>query len=234
MRSRHLCLMMVAALLVGACGGDDDDGEDAAEAADGSSLEGLFAIMGGECPSGAEPTGSFFRMVEPDGTLESGPFVENADSPCDDKKLSPLLPGSDGGLRTGALQPEASPPFDGTGNGVSSAVTQPTPFFGVTFATATNEKDPQTEAGTNVPGITVKDGRLSGDLSAFAASWNNQHFNQGVPKPNGEKPGLTAGPTGTYDDGTGSYTLEWSSQIVGGPFNNFTGIWHLEGEFESR
>ena len=26
--------------------------------------------------------------------------------------------------------------------------------------------------------------------------------------------------------------LEWSSTIVGGPFNNFTGTWHFEGTFE--
>jgi hypothetical protein len=50
--------------------------------------------------------------------------------------------------------------------------------------------------------------------------------------PQGAKPGLTAGPTGTYDAATKRYVLEWSSQIVGGPFNNFTGIWHLEGVFE--
>jgi hypothetical protein len=31
----------------------------------------------------------------------------------------------------------------------------------------------------------------------------------------------------------GAYVLEGSSQIVGGPFNGFTGIWHLAGTFET-
>jgi len=33
---------------------------------------------------------------------------------------------------------------------------------------------------------------------------------------------------------TGSYSLDWASQIVGGAFNDFTGVWHLEGVLESR
>jgi hypothetical protein len=45
-------------------------------------------------------------------------------------------------------------------------------------------------------------------------------------------PGLTAGPTGTYDSATKKFTLDWTSQIVGGPVNNFTGTWHLEGTFD--
>ena len=28
-----------------------------------------------------------------------------------------------------------------------------------------------------------------------------------------------------------TYALDWSSQIVGGPFNNFTGTWRLTGTF---
>jgi hypothetical protein len=27
--------------------------------------------------------------------------------------------------------------------------------------------------------------------------------------------------------------LEWASQIVGGAFDNFTGVWHLEGTLET-
>jgi hypothetical protein len=76
-----------------------------------------------------------------------------------------------------------------------------------------------------------EDGQLTGDVSAIAASWNNEFFNQGSPKPDGSAPGLTTPVTGTYDPDTGAFVLEWSSQIVGGPFNDFTGIWHLEGAF---
>ena len=80
----------------------------------------------------------------------------------------------------------------------------------------------------------MSDGRLSGQLQAFSASWNKQFFNQGSPKPDGSTPGLTSLITGTYDADTKAYTLEWTSQIVGGPFNKFSGFWHLEGVFEPR
>jgi len=38
--------------------------------------------------------------------------------------------------------------------------------------------------------------------------------------------------SGTYDSKTKKFVLEWASQIVGGPFNDFTGVWHFEGTFE--
>jgi hypothetical protein len=40
------------------------------------------------------------------------------------------------------------------------------------------------------------------------------------------------GPAGTYDRSIHAYSLEWTSHIDGGPFNGFTGMWHLEGTFE--
>ena len=64
---------------------------------------------------------------------------------------------------------------------------------------ASFEQDPQTNTKAKQPELYVKDGQLSGDLSAYAAAWNGQHFNQGSPKPGGQRPGLTTGPTGTYD-----------------------------------
>ena len=73
---------------------------------------------------------------------------------------------------------------------------------------------------------------LSGDLKALDASWNNQNLNQGSPKPDGSKPGLTKAVSGTYDSKTRKFVLEWASQIVGGPFNDFTAFWHFEGTFE--
>jgi len=80
--------------------------------------------------------------------------------------------------------------------------------------------------------IKVSGKKLSGDLDAVSVAYGNQQFNQGAPKPDGSTPTGTAGPTGTYDAKTGKYTLEWSSAIVGGPFDGFTGIWHLEGTFK--
>jgi hypothetical protein len=37
--------------------------------------------------------------------------------------------------------------------------------------------------------------------------------------------------SGTYDAATGHFVLQWKSLIVGGPFDRFTGSWHLEGTF---
>jgi hypothetical protein len=231
---RLLGSVLAAAALVaaGACGGDDGEAKQGGSA--GDSLAGLFKIEGGQCSTAGVTAGSYFRMINPGGKLAEGPFISNGDSPCGDKTYSPMFPGSDGGLRTGAYQSEVSPPFDGGGNGATETMAKGVPFFAVRFAVATNQKDPQTTSDAPLPTIDVKDGKLSGNLSAFAASWNNQHFNQGSPKPDGSKPGLTAGPTGTYDSATKKYMLEWTSQIVGGPFNNFTGVWHFEGTFQPK
>jgi len=234
-RRLALCVLLSVALVASACGGDDGGGGGDETAAGAEELVGVFKIDPGTCDTAGPVTkGSYFRMITPDGKPGDGPYVPNGDSPCGDKTWAPMKPGSDGGLRTGEYQPYPDPAFDDKGNGTAASVTQPTVWFAVTFANATNEKDPQTDAATSMPKIVVEEGKLSGDLSAYAAAWNKQHFNQGAPKPGGDRPGLTVGPTGTYDEATKAYTLDWSSQIVGGPFNNFTGVWHLEGTFEAE
>jgi hypothetical protein len=136
----------------------------------------------------------------------------------------------------------------------------PTKWFGVAFSISTNRVDPQTKTEVPPPTIVLKDGKLTADLSSWAASWNNQDFNQGAPKPvpstDAAAPGqeqaeqvwdwvseryLEAAPKsnvtgetakGTYDADTRRFVLEWTSYIEGGPFNGFTGLWHLEGVFE--
>ena len=200
-----------------------------AQASGQALLVGTFRLNAGSC-NGGQATGSTFRMVLPNGS-PSGPFVSNNDSPCDDHSYTPLTPGTDGGLITGAHQPEPDPAFDGDGNSLASRITKPARFYGVDFSTSTNPTDPQTQAKVGPPSVTTQDGKLAGDLRAFAASWNRQEFNQGAPKPDGSSPGLTSAPSGTYDAATGAFSLNWASQIQGGPFNNFTGLWHLEGTF---
>lgn len=200
-------------------------------AATGAELVGTFRLAAGNC--GGAVTGSWFRMAQPGGNA-SGPFVTNSDSPCADKTYTPLRPGTDGGLVTGRHQPQPDPAFSANGGGRASRITAPQRFYGVDFASATNATDPQTGLGVAAPRITQESGRLSGDLRSFAASWNNQHFNQGAPKPDGRATGATSLPRGTFDPATGRYSLEWTSQISGGPFNNFTGIWHFEGTFAPR
>jgi hypothetical protein len=180
----------------------------------------------------AAPTGSYFRMVQSGGTVAAGPFVPNADSTCSDKAYSPLAPGTDGGLKTGGYQDQPATPFDAAHNGVANKITQPTKFFGAGFAVSTNPKDAQTGTTTPAPAVTSDaSGKLSGDVRAFGVAWNGQQFNQGAPKPDGSSPGGTQAVHGTYDKATGTFVLEWASQIVGGPFNGFTGIWHFVGTF---
>jgi hypothetical protein len=191
-------------------------------------LVGTFRITPGACSSGA--SGSYFRMILPSGDA-AGPFFENSDSACTDKTYTPLAPGTDGGLVTGADQPAPSPGFDAKGNSLAVRVMRPVRFVGVAFSASTNAKDLQTGQATKVPALHQDGGKLAGNLSAFAATWNNQAFNQGSPKPDGSTPGNTSAPTGSFDPATGRYSLTWRSQIVGGPFDKFTGLWHLEGTF---
>jgi hypothetical protein len=192
-------------------------------------LVGTFAIAPGGCAG--TPSGSYFRMVHPTGTPDAGPYIENLDSTCGDATYTLLSPGTDGGLVTGGYQPPPSPGFDAGGNSLANRVIQPVRFFGVAFSASTNPTDLQTGQGTSVPTLRSDGGRLSGDLSAYSATWNDQAFNQGGPKPGGSRPGNTTLPSGTFDAATGAFSLTWTSQIVGGAFNNFTGVWHLEGTF---
>jgi hypothetical protein len=200
-----------------------------ATAASSQPLVGTFRIVAGSC-AGGKASGTRFRMVVPTGG-PNGPFVSNNDSTCSDHTYTLLSPGTDRGLLTGTRQPEPSPAFDGNGNSLAKRITKPARFYGVLFSTSTNAIDPQTGAHVPAPSLAVENGKISGDLRAFAASWNHQEFNQGAPKPDGSTPGNTARPSGHYDAATGAFTLDWASQIKGGPFNNFTGLWHFEGTF---
>lgn len=202
----------------------------AAQAA--GSLSGTFVLTGGTC-AGAGANGTYFRMINPTGNA-SGPFLDNGDSPCQSKSYTLLQPGTDGGLILGTYQSEASPAFDSAGNSLSKRLIKPVSFFGVNFSGSTNATDPQTKGKTALPTLSADaSGKVTGDLRAFAASWNKQEFNQGAPKPDGSKPGITSTPTGTYNASTGALTIQWTSQIVGGPFDKFTGLWHLTGTLRS-
>lgn len=192
-------------------------------------LNGLFALSAGVCANGVA-SGSFFRMILPTGTA-AGPYLQNSDSRCSDRTVTPLSPGSDGGLVSGSYQPQPAAAFDPAGNARSGRVTTPVRFYGVDFATATNPTDPQTGVATRLPQVFDSGGTLSGDLSSLGVTWNNQVFNQGAPKPGGSLPGKTSPVHGTIDN-AGNFVLEWTSQIVGGPFNNFTGLWHLAGRYQ--
>lgn len=227
---RRTLLGVVALLVVAAC---DAGGDGVAGDASAASLDGLLAVDGGACEDEGVTEGSWFRMVQSGGTAEEGPFVANADSPCGDQTWTPLAPGADGGLRLGDYQPMPDEPFDDDGNGTASAILGPQSFFAVEFAVATAPTDRQTGTEVPAPEITHNgDGGLSGQVTAFSVAWNGQFFNQGAPKPEGAAQEGTAAPEGTYDAESGAFTLTWRSRIEGGPFDGFTGVWHLEGTHE--
>ena len=246
-RSRSLRLAALAALLAlaalaTACGDDSGDSDDSASdttATDTTStdvgfegdLVGTFEITAGECTDAGVTAGSSFRMVQPGGTAEDGPFIDNGDSVCGDTTFTVPSPGTEGGLLSGDYQPAADPAFDDAGNAATDTIFAPVPFFGLAFSAATDETDTQSGDPVPAPQLRATDGVLSGDLSAMAAYYGGEVFNQGAPKPGGENPGLTSGPTGTIDPETGAFVLDWQSQIEGGAFNEFTGVWHLEGTF---
>lgn len=237
-----IALLAALVLVAAACSSDDssdssdsNSSETTAEDAAGGSLVGVFGIDAGECADAGVTGGSYFRMVQSGGTLEAGPFIDNADSTCGDTTWTALSPGTDGGLITGDYQPQPDPAFDDAGNGLAAAIIEPPIFFAVGFALATNPTDPQTETDTPAPELSADDsGVLSGDLSAAGVDWNGQSFNQGAPKPDGSTSDGTTAPVGTYDPDTGAYTLEWTSTIAGGAFDGFTGVWHLEGTFTAN
>jgi len=201
-----------------------------AKKTEGTPLVGTFKLTQGACLSSG-PTGTYFRMIDPNGSIAKGKFFTNPDSKCPDKTYTPATPGTAGGLVTGTYQPNPTPAFDSHGDALASAIVTPAGFAAINFTISTNKIDPQTHKSVPAPQIDNDNGILSGQTTAWSAAWNNQYFNQGSPKPDGSSPGLTEPLTGTYDAKTGRFVLTWASAVVGGPFNGFTGYWHLSGTF---
>ena len=202
---------------------------DLPSAAAATPLTGTFTLAAGSC-GGGSVSGTYLRMILPSGGL-SGPYMSNSDSTCSDQSYTPLSAGTDSGLVSGSYQSTPNPPFDSSGNARAGRITAPARFYGTSFATSSNQVDPQTKVSAAAPRVWVTGGRLSADLRAFSVTWNNQYFNQGAPKPNGSYPGNTRAASGTYDASSGAFALQWTSQVVGGPFDKFTGQWHLVGRF---
>jgi len=203
------------------------------EATNGTSLLGTFKLTAGSCtPGGA--TGSYFRMIYPGGTLAAGKFFSNPDSSCTEKSYSPVSPGSAGGLRTGAYQASPTPAFDSKGDAKVATIIKPAAFAAIDFGLATLPKGPTGVQSAPAPTIIATGSKLSGQVEALWAEWNKLYFNQGSPKPGGSTPGLTQPLSGTYNATTHAFVLTWASAISGGPFNGFTGYWHLAGTFSPR
>jgi len=221
---------LVAAALLSTVAACSSGGGTAKSSTGGTPLIGAFHFTAGHCTT-TGASGTYFRMIDPGGTIANGKFFNNPDSTCHDKSYSVQQAGTDGGLITGSYQPASGKAFDATGNALASRITQPGSFTAIHFAISTNPVDPQTGRHVPAPMITVNNSTLSGQITAWSAAWNNLYFNQGSPKPDGSRPGLTSPLTGTYDTTTHHFVITWASQVVGGPFNGFTGYWHLEGTF---
>jgi len=250
---RPAAIVAAVALAVGLATGCSSD----STVGDGD-LVGVFRFTAGAEKDG-KVTGTWFRMLQPGGTVDKGPYMENRNSPADGGRATVLAPGGSGGLRTGGYQSEPSPSFGANGDSFADSIIEPTKFFGVRFGVSTNQTDPQTKTQLPPPTVTLHDGKLVADLSSWAASWNGQEFNQGAPKPVSSTAAAAPGAakagrawdwvsnkwfdvppnaavkgekaTGTLGKDN-HFVLTWTSLIVGGPFNGFTGIWHLEGVFE--
>lgn len=198
-------------------------------AAEATELIGTFRLDPGFRRPDGTHVGTYFQMLTPGG----GQPLKNSDSGSTNKDFTTLPPGLDGGLRTFEYQAPPVPAFS-AGNALANRIIDPQKFFSYRFAIVTAANDPQAGLPTPLPKIVAKDGKISGQLTAWAAQWNDQSFNQGTPKPDGSFPGATTPLSGSYDEASRRFVLTWRSLIVGGPFDSFIGSWHLEGTFEPK
>src|SRR5689334_9689165 len=125
-------------------------------------LVGTLKLTPGSC-AGGRVTGTYLRMVLPSGGA-NGPYMSNSDSTCSDQTITPLSPGTDGGLRVGSYQPTPSPAFSSSGDARARRITAPAAFYGTSFATATSRVDPQTKKAVPAPSLTLTGSTLSADL----------------------------------------------------------------------
>jgi hypothetical protein len=197
----------------------------------GTPLSGTLAIAPGKyVPAGhgkaAHYTGSYFRMLLPGATDK---YFRNPNSTAKDKSYTLFVPGTQRGLRLGSFQQPPSPAFASDGFALASSIVQPMKFAGIDFSISTAQADAQSGQPDVAPSLSAVGGQVIGNFSAWTAEWNSIYFNQGSPKPGGSYPGLTRPVNGTYNSRTKAYQIIWYSLIVGGPFNGFTGYWHLQG-----
>lgn len=205
----------------------------AAAAPAATPLSGTLSIAPGKyVPAGrgqpAHYTGSYFRMILP-GSVDK--YFRNPNSTAKDKTYTLFTPGAQHGLKLGSFQPPPNPAFASDGFALADSIVRPLPFAGIDFSISTAATDAQSGLPDTAPSLSVTGDRLTGDFSAWTAGWNSIYFNQGAPKPGPEPyPGFTKPVTGIYDKRTRAYQIIWYSLIVGGPFNGFTGYWHLQGK----
>jgi hypothetical protein len=215
-------LLAAAMVLAGALA----EAGSASSAADGTALQGTLKLAPGKVSHG-HYTGTYFRMLLP-GTTDQ--YFANPQSRAPNKTYTLMRPGSDGGLQLGRYQPPPSTAFSASGNALAHRITKPETFASIQYSISTAKVDAQTGQPVSGPTLTLRANKLTGNLGAWTAEWNKIYFNQGSPKPGGQYPGLTQPVIGSYNRKTGAFAIIWRSAIIGGPFNGFTGFWHLQGK----
>lgn len=183
-------------------------------------------------------SGSYFSMGGNDPNGAAAVSLHPTDSP------------DPGGIVLGTYQnfvldPDVPHPYNWNGNGAAAGtgfngtpttagtIVSPFKFFGVSTYVGTNPVSYQSGNSHTAPTAAVDLGNCVGDvcamtidLSSWEVMWNGSAFEQG-PRPVSTGPFVLA--TGQYNIVNHDYSVEWSSQINGGPFNKTTGYWHLEG-----
>src|SRR3954447_4853432 len=131
-------------------------------------LKGTFKLDAGSADSGKSATGTWFQMLQSNGSP-----LQNFSSPSANKDFTPLSPGTDGGLRTDVYQQAPSPAFAGgnSGNALARRIIKPVSFFNTDFSIVTAPNDPQVGAPDPLPEIKLDSGKLSGQVTAWAAQW---------------------------------------------------------------
>ncbi|HHH43927.1 MAG TPA: VPLPA-CTERM sorting domain-containing protein [Gammaproteobacteria bacterium] len=183
-------------------------------------------------------------------------FAMNANNP--NANAAMLTPGTARGIELGTYQnyvldPDVPHPQgwkgdingDGVADGAAgtgytnappiqqSTAFAPFSFFGVSTYIGLNPVGYQSGQAHAAPSVDLDMSScvgnvcsLTADLSGWEVFWNGSSFEQG-PRPVNTGPfGLA---TGVYDLVTRQYSLDWVSQINGGPFNGVSGFWHIEG-----
>jgi hypothetical protein len=216
LKTRLIILMAIGATLLAACSSSSKS----TTSSSGSTPKGTHNLVGtfmptaGVCSSATGvPSGSYLEMLGGNGAV-----VKNSFGGCSNPAYTPIKPGTQG-LVTGTYQPQPA-----------NAIFSPANFFGSNFSVNTASVDHQTNMPVPPPSIQSASGVLTGNLEAIQVAYNGAYFNQGSPKPGGGYPGATKPLSGTISC-NGAFTMQWQSQIVGGSFNNFSGIWHITGTF---
>ena len=113
-RHRWYAALGVAAMAALAGCGSSSSTPPTTTAAGPQVLTGVFHLTAGHA-AGSGATGSYFRMINPGGSVKTGPFFTNTYSTSTNKTYTLIKPGTAGGLATGTYQPDPKPPFDAKG-----------------------------------------------------------------------------------------------------------------------